>query len=555
MDINRVIALLLASFLGLWANVYAFFNNFINDYVFSIDTSVLGEALPNVKSNLNRFGGRFPENPVINEEYNPYEFIEYIQLMECSGGNSRRDLFIDPNDFSVTDDYNFEPLLSSCRGILKTGAKPLLKLGNVPAKLSRNALAAAGEDLGAFAVNIYPPDDYNEYYAYIKAIAEALVEEFGISEVRSWRFGVMTEYENVDWFRAVSGDPDETAEAYCKLYDFTVQALLDVLGPDVFVGAHSMTCSEGLWDEALFIRHCAEGTNYATGKKGTRLCYLAASYYENSPGNEGSRLTVPEIIRYFRSTAESVGLTDLIFGVDEGRILLGTKSGAVSSELNSRTVGYTYQAAFDARLIKQMFDSGMDYFSSWEYCSESENHGLPIITYFVAKHASDFKGAHLADVKTSWKGHIIKADVNASAAFNESAGTLHVMAYNYRNSLDYKASAQLKFKVKAPQLSDGEAKVTAYMIDDDCNWFDEWQKDRADLGITDDMFSWSPDDGCPTWHNDDACRTFLSLADKYSQYCRLEPAESVVTVKNGEFTLSADLAPNAVVFFEVTSVN
>ena len=42
--------------------------------IMELDASDLGDPLPNVKSNINRFTGRFPENPIINEEYNPYEF-------------------------------------------------------------------------------------------------------------------------------------------------------------------------------------------------------------------------------------------------------------------------------------------------------------------------------------------------------------------------------------------------------------------------------------------------------------------------------------------------
>lgn len=552
MSFHQFIAALLAFLTGVWGNIYGFFNNWVNDYTFAVDASQLGEVLPNVKSNLNCFGGRFYEDPPFNAEYNPYEFIDYVQLMECSGGNADRDLFRDPADFSVIDDYDFSPLIASCRGILKTGAKPLLKLGNVPAKLSRKTLAAVGADLGAFNVNIFPPDDYNEYYGYIKAIAEALVSEFGLEEVRQWRFGVMTEYENIDWFRAVSGDPAESAEAYCRLYDYTAQALIDVIGPDVFVGAHSMTCTEGLWDETAFIRHCGEGVNYATGEKGSRICYLAASYYESRPGDAGSAKTLPAIMGELRGAAEAVGLNDLIYGVDEGRILCGNAAGKDSDALPSRTVGDTYQAAFDARLIKQMFDTGMNYFSSWEYCSQGGNLGLPTVAYYVAKHAAEFEGARLASVRTARKGAILKAEVETVAAFDENTGTLRLMAYNFRNKVKYRANAELTINVSAPQFADGEAKVTMYMIDDDCNWFDEWRKDRVELGITDDKFSWSPDDGCPSFADGEARQTFLGLTEKYADYCRLEPVESTVEVRDGAFTLNAALDPFAVVFFEVT---
>ena len=528
--------------------VYTMFN----DYAFSVDTAEPGRTLPNVKSNLNRFGGRFPEDPVINRENNPYEFIEYIQLMECSGGSAARDLFKDPDDFTVLDDYDFSALISSCRGILKTGAKPLLKLGNVPAKLSRRQIEKAGRDEGSFGVNVFPPDDYNEYYTYIRAIAEALAAAFTAEEVRTWRFGVLTEYENHDWFHTVEDDAESSLEAYCKLYDYTVQALTDALGEDVFVGAHSMTCSEGFWDETAFIRHCGQGTNYATGKTGTRLCYLAASYYERTPGETGDPLSIPEIMDLLRGAAEEAGLTDLIYGVDEGRILVGPNAGSSSNELYSRTVGYTYQAAFDARLIKQMFDSGMDYFSSWEYCAQAENHGLPLISYYAAKYAAAFKGSRAAAVEMTKEGMIPDADVNLSAAYNENTNTLRLMAYNYKNTLRYLTDADVQISVNIPQFADGKAKVTFYTIDDSCNWFDEWQADRAELGVTDDKFAWSPDDGCPLWADAEAQKLFEDRAEIYAEHARLNPVTAEAAVENGMLQLQFTLTPHAVVFCEIT---
>lgn len=526
--------------------------NFLNNYSFSVDISDGDYILPNVKSNINCYGGRFSEDPIINNENNPYEFIEYIQLMECSGGNADRDLFIDPEDFSVLDDYDFSALISSCRGILKTGAKPLLKLGNVPNKLSQNILKEYEYD-GGFDVNVYPPDNYEQYYEYIKAIAEALAREFTLEEVRSWRFGVLTEFENSDWFHAPGSDPEESMTEYCKLYDYTVQALIDVLGEDVFVGAHAMAVSEGLWDESEFIRHCGEGTNYATGKTGTRICYLAASYYEIRPGKFGEKQSpLPVIMENLRGAAESVGLNDLIYGVDEGRILVGNTSGRDSNQLNSRTVGYTYQAAFDARLIKQMFDTGMNYFSSWQYCSEPNNNGIPLITYHVASLASRFEGALLLKSETNKKGLIYGADVNVSAGYNKETETMHVMAYNYKNSLKYRSDADISIDINASQFDDGEVTVTAYRIDDNCNWFDEWQEDRKELGITDDMFTWSPDDGCMLWADSDAQAKFRSLSDKYEECAKLVPETFTAKVENGKLTLNTTLEANTVIFYEIS---
>ena len=529
--------------------------NMINNYAFSLDAAALGEKLPNVKSNLNRYGGRFTEDPVINETHNPYDFIDYIQLMECSGGNPNRDLFKDPADFSVLDDYDFSALIASCKGILKTGAKPLLKLGNVPEKLSQNILKEHPSE-GAFDVNVYPPDDYDQYYSYIKAIAGALVAEFGLNEVQSWRFGVLTEFENADWFYAPGKDPQKSCEAYCKLYDYTVQALIDVLGPEVFVGAHAMAVSEGLWDECDFIRHCGTGINYRTGEKGTRLCYISASYYEIKPGEFGkNQEPLPHMINRLRAAAEAAGLTDLIYGVDEGRILCGETSGADSDQLYSRTVGYTYQAAFDARLVREAFDCGLNYFSSWEYCSEADNHGVPTVSYHVAAQAAKFEGGRLLKTETVEEGGLPGADVNLCGAYNEETGTLRLMAYNYKNSLYYPSSADIALNLINLPFADGDVKITAYHIDDDCNWFDEWRADRKELGITDDAFAWSPDDGTPLFANAEAQATFRSLAPKYEACAELTPETFTGRVENGTLNIELTLAANTVVFYEITPGN
>lgn len=527
----------------------------VNNYEFTVDASETGRVLANPASNVNIWS--IDGNPFVgakvNEENNIFDFVNYVQFMQCTGGNAERDLFVNPLDRTVLDDYDFTVLIENCRGVLNLGAKPMLKLGSVPLKYSSKANTDA-----EFSTNIYPPDDYDVYYNYIAAIAQALVDEFGKEEVLTWRFGVMTEYENASWFMANSGDPDESAAEYCKLYDYTVAALEDVIG-EVFVGAHSMTVTEGLWDEAEFIRHCANGTNCKTGEKGTRICYLSASFYDSTPGNYTDGYTLPETIDYIRSVAESEGLTDLIYGIDEGRILCGNVSGKDSDQLFSRTCGYTYQAGYDARIYKQMFENDINYFSSWYYLSNGLLDGNPTISYHVARNAAKFGGAKLAQTQRVKKGWLWKAEVDAVSAFDESTDTLRIMAYNFKNDVDYKRNADLKFTVNAPQFEGKQVKITTYVVNDDCNYFDEWIEDREKYGIGDDCFAWSPDDpiiDSPTTLNDPEAREIYKteLYDKYTECSKLVPTEQTATVENGEIVLEVSLDPNAVVFYEIVEI-
>ena len=529
----------------------------VNDYTFTVDTSKVGGSLPNAVSNINVWDMNSSDkftNLKINEEYNIGEFVEYIQLMQCTGGNSTRDLFKDPYDFDVLDDYDFSRLVENCRGIVELGAKPHLKLGSVPLKYS--ALAREDE---YFGTNIYPPDDYDVYYNYMAAMAQALVDEFGSDEVLTWRFGVMTEYENDQWFMAASGDPQESATEYCKLYDYTVAALQDIIGENVFVGAHSMTVTEGLWDENIFIDHCANGTNYKTGEKGTRICFLSASFYDYSPGEFTSGYTLTETIGYLQSCAEKAGLKNLIFGIDEGRILCGNSSGAADSQLLNRTVGYTYQAAYDARLYKQLFDIGGDYFSAWGYLSNGLFSGNPTVSYHVARNIAEFANTNRVGVEKTKSGVLYETEVDSVAAYDTSSKTLRIMAYNFKNDVEYSKAADLAFEVKTPQLDGETVQITRYVIDDSCNYFDEWVQDRVTYGIGDDCFHWSPDDPCidnPTTLVDSAAREiyFSKLYTKYYECSKLVPVTQTATVENGTLVLEDTLAANGVIFYEITPV-
>lgn len=525
----------------------------VNNYSFKVDASQMGEELPNVVSNVNvwEMGSQFI-NPTANEEYDIFEFVEYVQLMQCSGGNTTRDLFEDPLNFDVLDDYKFDKLIDNCKGILKLGAKPHLKLGSVPLKYSTNAVKGAD-----FDTNVYPPDDYDVYYNYMSALAQALVDEFGADEVLTWRFGVMTEYENQQWFMSPDGSPGKTAVAYCKLYDYTVAALQDVIGKDVFVGAHSMTVTEGLWDEESFILHCGKGINYKTGERGTRICFLSGSFYDSTPGEYTSGYDLPGTIKCLQSAAKEAGLENLIFGIDEGRILCGNTSGKDSDQLNTRTVGYTYQAAYDARLYKQLFDTNGDYFSAWGYLTNGLLDGYPTVSYHVADYISDFAGAKRVTVEKLDEGLIYNGEIEAVSAYDESTNTLRIMAYNFKNKVKYKKDVDLSFEINAPQFNGKNVKVTAYVVDDDANFFDEWVQDRKAYGIGNDCFAWSPEDPQIESYvtlSDPWAREiyFTQLRDKYEQCAQLEPKSETVTVENSTITLNSNLAPNGVIFYEIT---
>ena len=544
---NTIISLILAAV----SAIMSIFGVTVNKgtYKFTVDASKTGRVISNLVSNVNvwEMGTQFI-NATPNEKDNIFDFVEYIQLMQCTGGTSSRDLFVNPEDRTVLDDYKFDNLIANCKGILALGAKPCLKIGNVPMKFSKNSY---GKE---FACNVLPPDDYDVYYKYLTACFQALVDEFGKDELLTWHYTAFTEYENFSWFEA---EPSEkSAEETCKMYDYIVDALQTTIGENVYVGAHSMTVSDGGWDEAIFIQHCAEGTNYKTGKKGTRLCCLSASFYVDAPGDFGEDKTLPETINYLRKTAEKYGLNDLDYGIDEGRVLSGVHSGKDSYALVSRTVGYIWQAGFDADIYGQMLDNDIDYFSHWDYMSDGLYRGNPTLSYHISKHINSFAGSKLLNVNTDKKGYIYKANVKTYSAFDEENNILHIMTYNYKDKVDYSENANVEITVSVPSFS-GKVKVTTYPIDDNCNYFDDWLKDKETYGISDECFGWSPDCPCLGTNITDAAAQKIyreKLEAKYAECSTLKPETSEYEVVDGKITISTTIGANNVIFYDIEQI-
>ena len=130
------------------------------------------------------------------------------------------------------------------------------------------------------------------------------------------------------------------------------------------------------------------------------------------------------------------------------------------------------------------------------------------------------------------------------------------MAYNFKNDVDYGKTADIKLNVNLPQSDVKKVKVISYVIDDSCNYFDEWVEDRKTYNIGDDCFGWSPDDpeiDSTITLKDEKARNiyFNELYSKYTECSKLVPTEETVTVKDGRITLNTTLDPHAVIFYEI----
>ena len=116
--------------------------------------------------------------------------------------------------------------------------------------------------------------------------------------------------------------------------------------------------------------------------------------------------------------------------------------------------------------------------------------------------------------------------------------------------------AEAKFAVKTALPPLTRCRVRKITIDNDANWYDDWDADRVKYGIKDSDFSWSPDCPCVLSFKgvvkQEHRELFKKLLPKYLKKSVLVTEERVEYVdERGIVELDAEFKGNAVVFFDI----
>jgi xylan 1,4-beta-xylosidase len=151
---------------------------------------------------------------------------------------------------------------------LNAGAKPYAQIGFMPKALSQRPEPYEHHWKPGDPYNdIYtgwttPPNDYDKWRELVFQWAKHAVEKYGKAEVESWHWEVWNE-PNIGYLKG------SKVEDYMKIYDYAADGLKRALPTAQIGGAE--TAGPGGAFQRQFIEHCLEGTNYATGKKGSPL--------------------------------------------------------------------------------------------------------------------------------------------------------------------------------------------------------------------------------------------------------------------------------------------
>jgi xylan 1,4-beta-xylosidase len=137
--------------------------------------------------------------------------------------------------------YNFAYVDQIYDGLLQNRVRPFVEISFMPKKL------ALRQDIHPFWYKqiVSPPKDYKKWDDLIRALAQHLVDRYGLDEVSKWYFEVWNE-PNIDFW---SGEPKQST--YFELYDHTARALKGV-SPRLRVGGPATSSAH--WVDA-FIQH------------------------------------------------------------------------------------------------------------------------------------------------------------------------------------------------------------------------------------------------------------------------------------------------------------
>jgi len=510
--------------------------------LFVFDLSIQGNTIQNKFSNFNYFD----KNKWISEELEKlpddyflknYPSITTIQLMGAIGGNVERDLFVSPLDNNVTNDYDFSKLIKACRNIIRKGLIPHICLTSVPLKLSKQP------QIGYFGVNVKEPDNFDAWYTYIRAIANELKSQFGLKEIRNWKWQIGVEYENKNWFNA--GTPETTKIMFFKLYDYGEAALEDVLGKkNVFIGTHAMACADSYWDELSLFDHVAKEKNYKTGKIGTRLDFYAISYYDPLPCTMNS-LRLLSVINRAINKAHSVGLNNLKFGVNEGRVLTGWDF----KELETRVTQHPIQGPADAKLFKTLVENNIDYFSSW---SDGSINGPPLLIFNTMNLLYKMVGNQVVHSYSNLNKLTNYTDeVDGMASYNASRNICNFFVYNNNNNPNEKASESVIIALTNIQsVPDKTLSVRRWILNEDhSNWWKEWASDCLNNGIVDSSYNWS------SYLNTPQKKKIWSVnSDKYYRLGKLTSTEESIEIKDNQLLINITIPHHSLFFYEIEFV-
>lgn len=175
--------------------------------------------------------------------------------------------------------YDFSRVNRIYGEFVKRGLKPIVECDYLPRDLLQTKPQSVGNDEG-MSISNDGPKDWDKWHNLLVAFTQNLINTFGAEEVRTWYFEVWNEPDG--WERT-------KIQTFYKMYDVFVDAVTSV---DTQLKVGGPACYHE-WFMKEFLDHVVYGTNYVTGKTGTRIDFISYHIY----GLSGSWLNNEPMIK------------------------------------------------------------------------------------------------------------------------------------------------------------------------------------------------------------------------------------------------------------------
>jgi xylan 1,4-beta-xylosidase len=385
---------------------------------------------------------------------------------------------------------------------IERGMKPLAQIGFMPEALSSKPQPyqhkwTPGQTYNSIYTGwTYPPKDYKKWAELVYQWVKHSVARYGQKEVESWYWELWNEPDSPYW--------GGTVQEYCKLYDYSADAVRRAL-PTAKIGGPHVTGPAGRRGGNFlktFLKHCTQDTNYVTGKIGTPLDFVAF-HAKGAPKlvnghvqmNMGTQLrdisTGFEIVASFpqlKNTPIIIGESD-----PEGCAACGMKTDPQNAYRNG-TMYSSYTAASFARkyALADLHQVNFKGAVSWSFEFEDQpwfygfrdlaTNGVdkPVLNVFrmfgkMGGKRVEVKGNLMYPTLTVRDSSVRRTLPDIGGLASKDQRTAAVMLWNYHDDDVMGEAAAIALTLKG--IPAKKVKITHYRIDSEhSNSYEVWKK-------------------------------------------------------------------------------
>jgi xylan 1,4-beta-xylosidase len=390
---------------------------------------------------------------------------------------------------------------------LERGVRPFAQVGFMPEALSihpqpyqHDWRPGAGHLTTGWA---YPPKDYDKWRELVYQWVKHCVERYGRGEVETWYWEVWNEANGVYW----KGSPEE----FYKLHDYAIDGIRRAL-PTARVGGPHTAGSGGAFMDG-FLRHIVRENNYATGRIGTPVDFLAFHAKGQTEMIDGHvRMGISAQLRTIDEGFRKITAVDEL---KSKAIVLGESDPEGCAACRGPQLGYrngtlyaSYTAASLARehLLADRYHANFEGAVTWAFEFEDQPYfpgfralasngiDLPVLNAF--RMLARMSGQRLMTRSSSEVplDEILASSVRNQpdvAAFASIDGQrLYAMVWHYHDDDIAGPDALVTLNLKGLGRASGAASVTHYRIDENhSNAYALWQRLGSPVAPNDNVYA------------------------------------------------------------------